>query len=227
MTLDKNAFDFLKKLSKNNSRDWFNKHKADYETAREQAIVFADSVLKYMRTHDEIENENGKASLFRIYRDVRFSKDKTPYQTCWHGYFKRAGKKLRGGYYFHLAPGNTYIGGGFWGPNKDELSRIRVDIEYNHEDWRKMLANKKLKTTFGAMQGEQLKTAPQGFPKDHEAVDLLRYKQFTFRHDFTDKDILAKDFDKTMSNAFKNLRPFFDYMSDVLTTDANGISLLD
>lgn len=225
MTLPGESITFLKKLAKNNNRDWFNAHKAEYETARAQAIAFADAVLHHMRTHDNIETETGKQSLFRIYRDIRFSKDKTPYQVCWHGYFRRATKLLRGGYYFHLAPGNTYLAGGFWGPNKDDLARIRQDIDYNHDAWRKMLAHKKITTTFGKLRGEQLKTAPQGYPKDHPAVDLLRYKQFFLRRDFTDKELLAPGFDKTMSNTFKNLRPFFDHMSEVLTTDANGIPL--
>lgn len=223
--LDKSCFTFLKKIKANNNRDWFQKNKAEYEQSREQISLFVDQVLDQMRKHDHIETESGKESLYRIYRDIRFSKDKTPYQTCWHGYFRRATKKLRGGYYFHIAPGNTYLSGGFWGPNKDDLARIREDIDYNHKAWRKMLSNKKIVSTFGNLRGEQLKTAPNGYPKDHPAVDLLRYKQFFLRHDFTDKEVLSPDFAKTMNDTFKNLRPFFDYMSEVLTTDANGEDL--
>ena len=223
--ISREVFAFLKKLKANNNRDWFQKNKEDYEISREQIALFADQVLDLMRKHDHIETESGKESLYRIYRDIRFSKDKTPYQTCWHGYFRRATKKLRGGYYFHIAPGNTYLSGGFWGPNKEDLARIREDIDYNHKAWRKMLSNKKIVSTFGQLRGEQLKTAPNGYPKDHPAVDLLRYKQFFLRHDFTDKEVLSPDFAKTMNEVFKNLRPFFDYMSEVLTTDANGEDL--
>ncbi|TND08254.1 MAG: hypothetical protein FD123_2509 [Bacteroidetes bacterium] len=225
--IDKTAFHFLKKIRDNNNRDWFNAHKAEYTAAYESMIVFADALLEKMQAHDRIETPSGKKSLFRIYRDVRFSKDKTPYQTCWHGHFSRATKKLRGGYYYHIQPGNTYVGGGFWGPNAEDLKRIRQDIDYNHTDWRKMLANKKIKNTFGALAGEKLKTAPQGYLQDHPAIDLLRHKQFVLTHRFTDKEVLSADFLKNLNETMKNFRPFFDYMSEVLTTDANGISLVD
>jgi uncharacterized protein (TIGR02453 family) len=225
--INKQTFEFLKKLSNNNNRDWFNAHKDEYLAAHENMIVFADELLAEMRKHDKIETESGKKSLFRIYKDVRFSKDKTPYNIHWNGGFKRATKKLRGGYYFHLAPGKSYLGGGFWGPEPADMKRIRQDIDQNHKTWKKVLANKGLVSTFGKMRGEQLITAPQGYPKDHPAIDLLRYKQFVFRHEFSDKEVLDKNFAKKASDTFKKLRPFFDHMSEILTTDANGISLVD
>ena len=114
-TIKQSNLDFLKKIKKNNNREWFTEHKDAYEQEREIVIEFADDLLSKIKKHDNIETVSGKKSLYRIYRDVRFSKDKTPYKTIWSGSFSRATKLLRGGYYFHIEPGNSFIGGGFWG----------------------------------------------------------------------------------------------------------------
>lgn len=220
--IKKESIDFLKKLSKRNNRDWFNKHKDEYLEAHANIIEFADALLLEMNRHDKIETPTGKKSLYRIYRDVRFSKDKTPYSTYWHGGFQRATKLLRGGYYFHISPGKSYLAGGFWGPESHDMKRIREDIDRNYEDWNKMLSNPTLKKTFGKLQGEQLSSAPKGYPKDHPAIGLLRYKQYVLRYEFSEKDIYSKDFVKKVNEVFKKMRPFFDYMSEVLTTDLNG-----
>ena len=225
-TIKKESFDFLKTLSKNNNRDWFNEHKNKYLEAQKNLIDFADSLLAQMNKHDKIETESGKESLFRIYKDVRFSKDKTPYNTHYSGGFKRATKKLRGGYYFHIQPGNSFAAGGFWGPEPHDLKRIREDIDVNYKDWNKLLNNKTFVETFGKMMGEQVSSAPRGYAKDHPAIDLLRFKQFLFKHDFTDKEVLEPDFYKKVNDVFKKMRPVFNYMSEVLTTDANGVSLV-
>jgi len=217
---------FLKELSKNNKREWFNKNKDRYLAAQENMIAFADEFLNEMRKHDLIETSSGKESLFRIYRDTRFSKDKTPYKTYWAGHFKRATKRLRGGYYFQIGPGETLAAGGFFNPNPVDLLRIRKDIEQNFSDWKKLLSNKTLVKTFGKLLGEKVATAPKGFAKDNPAIDLLRHKQFYFERNFSDAEILSKNFLREMNNTFKNLRPYFDYMSEVLTTDVNGVSIL-
>ncbi|MFI5135455.1 MAG: DUF2461 domain-containing protein [Chitinophagales bacterium] len=217
---------FLRELAKNNNREWFNKNKDRYLDAQENMIAFTDALLAEMRTHDYIETSSGKESLFRIYRDTRFSKDKTPYKTYWAGHFKRATKKLRGGYYFQIGPGETLAEGGFFSPNPGDLLRIRKDIDRNFSDWKKLLSNKTLVKSFGKIQGDKVTTAPKGFSKDNPAIDLLRHKQFYFERNFSDEQILSKDFLREMNTTFKNLRSYFDYMSELLTTDANGISLL-
>ncbi len=221
-TISKENFAFLNKLKKNNNRDWFNAHKDEYLAQHQNTIDFADALLLEMNKHDKIETATGKKSLFRIYRDVRFSKDKSPYKTHWAGGFKRATKELRGGYYFHIEPGNTMVGGGFWAPNKEDLQRIREDIAADPSGLRKILNSKSFKDTFGTLDGEQLKTCPKGFDKENPAVDLLRYKQFIISKKFTDKEALSPDFVNTVANTFKKMRPFFDYMSESVTTDANG-----
>jgi uncharacterized protein (TIGR02453 family) len=224
--IKKESIDFLKALSKNNNREWFNEHKPKYEKAHENMIAFADALLVEMNKHDHIETLSGKKSLYRIYKDVRFSKEKTPYNTYWSGSFKRATKHLRGGYYFHIEPGNTFIAGGFWSPSTDDLQRIRQDIDLNYDEWRKMLSQKTLVNTFGKLNGSQLTSAPRGYAKDHPAIDLLRYKQFILKHTFTDKDICSPDFVKKVNDIFRKLRPYFNYMSEVLTTDTNGVSII-
>ena len=227
IVVKKNSIKFLKTLSKNNDREWFNNHKEKYLEAHDNMIAFADALLIEMNKHDKIETPTGKKSLYRIYKDVRFSKDKTPYNSHWSGGFKRAAKKLRGGYYFHLKPGNSFVAGGFWGPNPEDLKRIRQDIDLNYDDWKKLLANKTLVKTFGKMIGEQVGSAPRGYAKDNPAIDLLRHKQFLFKHEFTDKEVLSPEFLFKVNDTFKKMRPFFNYMSEVLTTDANGVSVLN
>lgn len=224
--IQKGSLDFLTELSANNNREWFGDHKDRYIEARDNIIAFAGAVLAEMNKHDHIETLSGKKSVFRIYKDVRFSKDKTPYNTHWSGSFKRATKKLRGGYYFRIEPGNSRVVGGFWGPEPNDLKRIREDMGANTQDWRNLLAGKTLIETFGSMYGEQLKGAPKGYEKDHPAIDFLRYKQFMIKQSFTDEEVLGPDFLHKANDAFKKMRPFFDHMSSVLTTDANGVDLV-
>lgn len=225
-SISKENLAFLQLLGKNNNRDWFHAHKSEYVKHHENAIAFADSVLEKMNGHDNIETLSGKKSLFRIYRDVRFSKDKSPYKTHWGGGLNRATKQLRGGYYFHIQPGGqSFVGGGFWAPNKDDLFRIREEIASDAEELRAIINSKEIQTTFGALYGEQLKTAPKGFDKDHPDIDLLRFKQFVFIKKFSDEEVLQAQFDAVVNETFKKLRPFLDLMSNVLTTDSNGSPL--
>jgi len=223
MVIKKGSLDFLKTLSKNNNRDWFNNHKDLYLEAHSNMVNFADALLFEMSKHDELETPSGKKALFRIYKDVRFSKDKTPYNIHWSGAFKRATNKLRGGYYFNIKPGSSFLAGGFWGPEPQDLKRIRQDIDLNYDDWKKLLARKSLVNTFGKMTGEQIISAPRGYAKDHPAIDLLRYKQFIFRHEFPDKEVCSPGFVSKVNDTFKKMRPFLDFMSELLTTDANGV----
>jgi uncharacterized protein (TIGR02453 family) len=219
------SFSFLTALKENNNREWFNANKTIFQ--KEQALleIFAQQLLQELSLHDQIETPSGKSSMHRIYRDTRFSKDKTPYKGNWSGGFKRATKYRRGGYYFHLEPGNSFVAGGFWAPNTQDLKRIRDDIAFDPAPLRKIIKSKSFIATFQTLQGEQLKTTPKGFDADHEAIDLLRYKQFLLIRKFTDKEVLGEQFLKEANQAFKNMRPFFDYMSEVLTTDVNGLEV--
>ncbi|MCB0689833.1 MAG: DUF2461 domain-containing protein, partial [Saprospiraceae bacterium] len=134
---------------------------------------------------------------------------------------------LRGGYYYHIGSDFALIAGGFFAPNAEDLRRLRKDIVLNYSEWKSMLAEKDLSEIFGSMQGHQLETAPRGFVRDHPAIDLLRYKQFYFEKRFTADEVMNESFLADVNMAFKALRPYFDFMSYVLTTDANGVSLVD
>lgn len=221
--IQQSTFNFLNTLKANNNRDWFNAHKLSVQ--KEQALIegFAGSLLEKLSVHDVIETPSGKKSLYRIYRDTRFSNDKTPYKTHWSGSFKRAGKFRRGGYYFQIEPGNSFIAGGFWGPVPADLKLIREDIAFDASPLREILNSKSFVSMFEKLRGEQLKTAPKGFDPDHEAIDLLRYKQFLLRRPFTDEEVLSEHFLAEASLTFQAMRPFFDYMTEILTMDNNGM----
>jgi uncharacterized protein (TIGR02453 family) len=189
-------------------------------------VEFADQLLMEMNKHDLISTPLGKKSLFRIYRDVRFGKDKTPYKTNWGGFFKRATNELRGGYYYEVGINGAFVMGGFFGPNSSDLLHIRNQLAQNADPLRDILESSVFKSFFGELKGSQLKTSPRGFEKDHPDIDLLRYKQFMVRHDFAGEEIMSEQFPEIVSNAFSQMRPFFDVMSEMLTTDLNGESLL-
>jgi uncharacterized protein (TIGR02453 family) len=218
------SLDFLKKLKKNNNRDWFNAHKEEYLQQLAHIELFAEALLAEMNKHDVLETVSGKKSLQRIYRDTRFSPDKTPYKTNWSGGFTRATSLRRGGYYFHIEPGNSFVAGGFWAPDVKDMKLIRDDISFDPGPLRKIISSKDFIASFGSLQGEQLKTTPKGFDPADEAIDLLRYKQFLLRRRFTDQEVLSADFVKQANQTYMHMRPFFDYMSVVLTSDADGSS---
>ncbi|WP_084241436.1 DUF2461 domain-containing protein [Pedobacter africanus] len=221
--IHESAFSFLNTLKDNNNRDWFNTHKAEFQKEQNLIEGFAEALLEKLSLHDVIETPSGKKSLYRIYRDTRFSTDKTPYKTHWSGSFKRATKYRRGGYYFQIEPGNSFIAGGFWGPVPADLKLIREDIAFDAAPLKKIISSPSFVTKFEILRGEQLKTAPKGFDQDHEAIDLLRYKQFLLRRKFTDKEVLSDSFLTEASLTFQAMRPFFDYMTEVLTSDSNGL----
>ncbi|HEY9197506.1 MAG TPA: DUF2461 domain-containing protein [Mucilaginibacter sp.] len=219
------TFDFLNQVKQNNNREWFAGQKETYQHQLALVEEFADALLRDLNTHDMIETPSGKKSLFRIYRDTRFSNDKTPYKTHWAGSFKRATKERRGGYYFHIEPGNTIVAGGFWAPDTQDVKRIRDEIAFDATPLRKIINDKVFIQTFGSLKGEQLKTMPKGYDAGHEAADLLRYKQYILVRNFTDDEVLSDRFFGEVCQTYKNMRPFFDYMSEALATDINGITL--
>jgi len=222
-TILKETFTFLKQLEKNNNRDWFNEHKAEFKSIETKVKGYYETVLKNLRAHDDID----KLKVFRIYRDVRFSKNKLPYKTHFGGSFHRSKPNLRGGYYLHIQPNNeSFIATGFWEPNKEDLLRIRKEFERDDEEIRAILGEKTFKKIWGGFVGDEVKTAPKGFDKEHAAIDLIKKKQYIFIRKYTDKEVLDSGFLKEIDTAFKVIRPYFDYMSDVLTTNLNGELLI-
>jgi len=220
--LPPSVFSFLEDLKENNHREWFQNNKTRYQEQYNYALQFADELLLRMKQIDTIETINGKKSLFRINKDVRFSKDKSPYKTNIGGALTRATKYLRGGYYFHIEPGNCFLGGGFWAPSTEDLKHIRLQIAADPEPLQQILSSKEFIATFGQLEGEKLKSAPKGFSKDHPAIDLINYKQFLLIKKLTDEEVQSKQYLETVVSTFQAMRPFFDYMSEILTTDLNG-----
>lgn len=226
VTIPKSSLDFLRQLKENNNKPWFDENKSTYLKELSHIESFAGALLEELSKTDVLETASGKKSVYRIYRDIRFSKDKTPFKTFWGGSFTRATSARRGGYYFHLEQGNSFFAGGFWGPNAQDLKRIRTEFANDAAPMQEILHSKSFVETFGTLQGEQLKTAPKGFDKDHEAIDLLRFKQFLIIKRFNDKEILSANFLEQALQTCINMRPFFDYMSEILSTDSNGGSVL-
>lgn len=222
-SIPKEALKFLNDLSKNNNRDWFTENKKGFKEIESQVKSFYNNIYNNLNRHDQVD----KVKVFRIYRDVRFSKDKTPYKTHFGGSFHRKKPELRGGYYLQIAPNNgSFLATGFWEPHKDDLFRIRKEFEMDDSEMRTILNNKKFKSVWGELIGDEVKSAPKGFGKDHPAIDLIKKKQFIFTKSYTDKEVTSEGFLKEIDDAFKAVRPYFDYMSEVLTTDLNGVSLI-
>ena len=215
--IQKSTYTFLEELKSNNNRDWFTENKPRYVKAYQNTADFMDALIAEMKKVDNIENESGKKSLFRIYNDVRFSKGKPPYKVHFAGSLTRATRWLRGGYYIHLEPGNTFIGAGFWQPDKDDIKLIRDELSHDSTRFREIINDEALKSVWGELQGETVKTAPRGYSKDDPNIDLIRHKGFIFTKEFTSDKIFSEDFVFEVTKTFLAIRPFFDYMSEVLT----------
>lgn len=221
--INSDIFSFFKELDQNNNRVWFEANKKHFKSLEAEMKVFSAQLETEMNTFDRIE----KTKIFRIYRDVRFSKDKTPYKTHFGVSFHREKPALRGGYYLHIKPGDSFLATGFWNPSKEDLFRIRKELEVDATEFRAVIADSKLTKSWGKLTGDVLKVKPKGFSKEHKDIGLLRQKQYLFLHKYTDSEVLSDGFLKDVAQRFNAIRPFFDLMSSVLTTDHNGISLLE
>ncbi|HLV46229.1 MAG TPA: DUF2461 domain-containing protein [Flavobacterium sp.] len=215
--MEKQVLDFLKDLAKNNNREWFAINKENFEKAKENAWQDFNSIYEKLAQNDVLE----PMKMYRIYRDIRFSADKTPYKKHFAMYTGRQKPDYRGGYYLHIEPGNSFIGVGFFNPNKEDLLRIRKEIEIDNE-LEEVLHAEEIKNTFGNLVGDELKTAPKGFDKNHERIHLIRKKQFLLMHQFKDSEVLSENFMDNAAAIFQKSKPFVDYMTDVLLTDLNG-----
>lgn len=221
--IPKSSFEFLKRLKKNNHRDWMQEHKKEYLAGEKELKQFYSQIETGLNVEDEI----AKLKVFRINRDVRFSKDKTPYNVHRSASFSRAGAHRRGGYYLRLEHGNSAMAGGFFSPEPADLLRIRKEFEMDASEIREILSQKDFNKAFGGFNQEySVKTAPKGFNKEHSNIDLIRLKSYFVVHKFSDAEVFSEDFKDNLLYHYKLLRPYFDYMSDVLTTDLNGVSLL-
>lgn len=219
----KKGLKFLKQIAANNNREWFSEHKSEYDLIVKENKDFFNQIYGELLKHDSLSGIH----ILRIYKDIRFSKDKSPYKTNLGVGFSRTKPMLRGGYYIHIEPNNSFVGGGFWSPNNEDLWRIRKEFDMGTTEIEKITSDKKFLKYFGELKGEEgVKSAPKGFDKNHQSIDLIKKKQYVVMRKFTDEAVCSDDFPKEIIATFLAMRPFFDYMSNVLTTDLNGESLI-
>ena len=210
---------FLQTLSKNNDRVWFEKNKATYLQARENFEVFVGKFLEELiKLNPSLAGLNPKKLPFRIYRDVRFSKDKSPYKINMGAGFSPNGKLVQEpGYYLHIQPGGSFIAGGIYMPDAPNLSKIRQEIDYNGEKLDKLLKDKKFKKWFkGFSEFDKLKTVPKGYAKDHPRLDWLKHKTFIVSHAFTDVEVKDKKFLKQLTEACKAMKPLNEFLKEAI-----------
>lgn len=210
---------FLTKLKKNNSREWFNEHRNDYDAAKENFIELVNQILEQAGQFDQdIAVLSYKDCIFRINRDVRFSKNKDPYKNNMAAYFVKGGKKSwLAGYYFHCEPGGkSFIGGGLYGGEPDQIKKVRQEIDYNWEEFKGILQNKKFKQTFGDLsreEGMSLIREPKGYEKDNPAIDYIKLKNFIVSVPVTDEELTDKKIIKKIITCFATMQPMLQFLN--------------
>lgn len=213
---------FLRDLKKNNNRAWFEAHRKDYENAKADFSTLITALIKKHGIKDKtISHLQAKDCMFRINRDVRFSKDKSPYKTNMGAYLNRGGKKsLFGGYYFHCEPGKSFVGGGLWMPMPPELHKIRQEIDYNLADFRKIVESKKFKSIYNTVSRDAeytLSRIPKGYEADNPAAEYLKLKSVVAMASVPDAELTSKDLVKTITRAFETLQPLLKFVNDAIS----------
>jgi uncharacterized protein (TIGR02453 family) len=217
--LHKSTIDFLKKLKKNNNRDWFSKNKKLYEDARYDFEVFVFDLIQKIAEYDEsISGLEPKDCMFRIYKDVRFSKDKLPYKTNFGASINKGGRKMpTAGYYVHIDPAEYFLGSGLYLPMPDKLLEVRTKISNDLKGFRKIIEQKDFKKYYGKLwSGDSLKTAPKGFDKDHPAAEYLKLKSFIAGHTVKEEKALSKNFGDYAAKVFRAVKPLNDFLNNAI-----------
>lgn len=209
---------FLNELSENNNREWFQNNKKRYDESREKVLFLTEVIINEIRKFDpDVPLLEPKDCLFRIFRDVRFSNDKRPYKTNFGSYIAKGGRKSKyAGYYFHIEPSGSFVGGGIYMPATEPLKAIRDYIAENGEEYLSIINNKSFKKVYPEMMEDKLKTAPKGFSPAHEFIDLLRYKSFAFSSQLDKSQILADNYIEKLVHSFKILQPVNRFLNDAL-----------
>jgi uncharacterized protein (TIGR02453 family) len=217
--LQSSTLKFLKELKKNNNKPWFDEHRKQYEQAKEDIIVLTGKMIEAIASFDQpIENLKAKDCMFRINRDVRFSKDKSPYKSNIGSYFNRNGKKGNGaGYYLHIEPGANFAAGGMWMPESKDLIKIRQEIDYNYDVWKKFAGNAAFKKAFTeGVKGEALVRPPKGYEETNPAIEFLKLKSFIVTRAFSDAEVQSKTFVKDVAATFKLMKPLIDFLNSAI-----------
>jgi uncharacterized protein (TIGR02453 family) len=209
--------DFLDGLRQHNNKAWFEEHRPDYEAVRDTFHRFINGLIDEFRATDDLQGLSAKDCVARIYRDIRFSKDKSPYKTNLAAIVAPGGwKSSRLGYYVSVAPeAQSMVAGGLYDPTPEQLSRFREAVDQNAAAFKKVMRARAFVETFGEVEGERLKTAPQGYDRAHPEIALLQLKQITVVHHFSDREVLARDFPGKVVRACRAMKPFLNYLTDV------------
>lgn len=219
--LQSSTLQFLKDLKLNNNKTWFDDNRKNYDNARQDFAAFIDTVIrKFAQTDPSISHLAAKDCMFRINRDIRFSKDKTPYKTNFGAFINSEGKKsMTPGYYFHLEPGASFAGGGMWQPPAEMLAKVRQEIDYNLSDFEKIILSRKFKSTYGGLSvedGHVLSRVPKGYEPDNPAAAYLKHKSFVALATINDSDLTSKTLVTKVSAAFETLLPLNNYLNNAL-----------
>lgn len=217
--LSQPTLDFLKALKKHNDRDWFEKNRGKYELAKADHALFTQELLKELtKINPALGSLEVKDCVFRIYRDVRFSKNKAPYKTNLGCYFVEGGKKSdKAGFYIQVEPGNSFIAGGCWMPQAPLLKAIRQEIDYNLADFEKILKEKKFKSLFGGLSDTKLKTTPKGYDSENPAIDHLRQTSFIAQTKMSDDDFTSKAIVKKSAEMYKTVFPLLKFLNTAMS----------
>jgi len=212
------VLEFLTDISANNNREWYNANKKRYEESREKILFLTDVVINEIRKFDsEIPPLSPKDCVFRIFRDVRFSNDKRPYKTNFGAFIAKGGRKsIYAGYYFHIDPTGSFAGGGVYMPQAEPLKAIRNYMAENGGEFLEIINNRNFKKIYPAMYDDKLKTVPKGFPKDHEYIELLKYKSFVFSSEITNSEISSDDLISKIVDSFRELHPVNRFLNEAL-----------
>lgn len=210
--------DFLRDLNLHNEKAWFEPHRPAYEEARAGFEVFIDSLIDELRTSDNLQGLTARECITRIYRDIRFSRDKSPYHTNLSAIIAPGGKKsAHQGYYVSIQPGDqSLIAGGLYMPSPEQINRFRQAVDQHAAAFKAITGNKLFVETFGKIDGERLKTAPKGYDRSHPEIELLQLKQVTALHYFPDPQVLAADFPEKAVRVCRAMKPFLEYLEQVV-----------
>jgi uncharacterized protein (TIGR02453 family) len=194
----------------------FEEHKAIFEKAKLTLEKLVEELIRRLSAFDDLSGLTAKDCVMRIYRDIRFSRDKTPYKTWMAALIAAGGRKSgRYGYGLHLRPNDTMAAGGLWDPGPEELAMFRRAVDRDARAFSDLIEAPEFVRTFGGLKGEKLKGAPRGYAKDHPAVELLKLKQVYVARSFPDQAVVAGDFVDQVAGVFRVMKPFLDYLNAV------------
>lgn len=215
--------EFLRDLEVNNSREWFEENRKRYEKTRKDFMDFTGKMINEIRKFDaELPSLNPRDCLFRIFRDVRFSLDKSPYKTNYGSYIARGGFKAGfAGYYFHISPSECFQSGGVYMPSPEHLQAIRQEIYYHPEEYLMIVNNNKFKKTYPDSYFDSLKTAPKGYPKDWEHIDLLKPRNYAFGHPIDPAELSSPDLLTNVAERFKIIYPLNQFLNSAIEDSLN------